>query len=175
MTLSVRKLLFALLMLLPLSGFCQDLTGTWEGVFTGEQWGRTNQYFIRLELVQIDHDIHGNLSIKNEKGDSIAQVNYILSGALTKKSSHSLRLFRENFYDTFFSQSQAEYFNDLLVEWKSGDTTLSHIEGFWFPNSGPGTLPNGAAGKYAVMRVSNEVATQSMKAWMKAKIMEAKL
>jgi hypothetical protein len=174
-TFGLKLFFLTIIIIFPFLSYSQDLTGTWEGVFTAERWGRRTNYSMRLELVQIDRDVHGNLSIKNEKTDSLAQVNYILSGELSKKKSSSFKLFREDIYDTDLARETAEFFNDLLVEWKTADTAVSHIEGFWFPNMGPGTLPNGAAGKYAVTKTSTTVATPKMQAWLKAKIIEAKL
>lgn len=161
--------------LLALASFAaaraQDLTGTWEGVFSTDTWARKEEYFMRLELVQVDRELHGWLFISNAKTDAKPQVVYLLSGELPRKSGAAFHLYRAGIGDTQYDRTRAEYFNDLRIELKAGDTAVQVLRGYWFPNVSNGSFANGAAGRYAVAKTAGTVAADGLKGWMKTREM----
>lgn len=170
----MKQAVFGFLLLFTLSARSQDLTGTWEGQLSFDTWARKEKFVARLELVQLDRDVRGWLSLKADKNDKTPLVIYLLSGELPKKTGATFHLYREGIEEAGFAREKAEYFNDLQVEFKAGDTTLKALNGYWFPNVSNGTLPNGAAGRYALTRTGGGVTADELKLWMKAKEIDAR-
>lgn len=150
-----RILLTAISLLLFVSGYSQDLSGYWQGVFVTDlaekRPGRS--FFMNMVLYQDGRKIEGRFGNSQMNSKNTIDVVYEISGSLGKKDKLPTRLTRGSIlYDNLPGRAAEAFFQFEDIRYFKNDT-IEVLYGNWISSGIPSPRSDGAAGSFRVMKL----------------------
>jgi len=167
----MRMCLFCLFFLISITGYGQDLTGTWEGDFVVGIDGQMKRVSkMRLELVQLEMEVKGVVTRYPEDTKAIDSPNviYTVSGKLGKKKLFPFLLIKGRPTEGTPNDGLFEF----IVNYRMKDS-LEYIGGRWYKSLEPLATAERGGGVFQLQRISNTV-SDKLKQEYKNKLMVEK-
>ncbi len=151
----IRPLL--LLFFIPLSSFCQDLSGIWEGEFSTDLVPpKRRTFFMHIEIQQTGSDVRAIFFNAPQHDIVHPGVMYRISGQLGKKQAwmYPITLYRDGIIKNNIDR-MAEVFIGLNA-WHLQNDTVQVLYGTWIPSQ-RSPRSDGAGGVFWVRKASDTI------------------
>jgi hypothetical protein len=152
-----RILPLLLLLFIPFSSFCQNLSGIWEGEFSTDLVPpQRRTFFMHLEIQQTGSDVRAIFFNSPQQDITQPGVMYRISGRFGKKGKNMfpITLTRDGIIKNNIAGG-AEAFIGLNA-WYLQNDTIQVLYGTWIPNQGS-PRSDGAGGVFWVRKASDTI------------------
>jgi hypothetical protein len=150
---------FLLLLLFHSGGFCQDLTGIWEGEFrTDLAPNNIRTFFMHMEILQTGRDVRAVFFNSQPYDIAHPGVMYRISGRFSTKKGllmFPLTLYRDRIIQNSISRGVAEVFIGFNA-WYMEKDSMQLLYGIWIPGQ-YSPRSDGAGGAFWLRRATDTI------------------